>query len=67
MDTEAAGYLGAAMLALFFARPVWISWCDFRKRYAEMRERAEEYHARGNVEDDSHDAEPEGRAWGMVG
>jgi hypothetical protein len=67
MQSVVFGLLGVLLMAVYVAPSLWVSWRDFRKRYAQMRERAAEYHARGSVEDDSHDAEPEGRAWGMLG
>jgi hypothetical protein len=67
MDIEAAGYLGAVLLAFGFSRPIWLSWCDFRKRYAGMRERAEEYARERRTEEERHDTDPEDRAWVVLG
>ena len=49
MDLETWGWLGMALLVVSCAVPLLASWRDFRRRYAEMRERAAEYHASGNV------------------
>ena len=67
MQTTVFGLFGVLLMAVYVAPSLWVSWCDFRKRYAGMRERAQEYHARGSMEDEARDTEPEGRALGLLG
>ena len=67
MDLDTCGCFGVALIVASGAVPLWRSWLDFRRRYAGMRERAAEYHARGSVEDEACDTAPESRVCGMLG
>ncbi len=43
MQYDTLVLIGAALFALSFARPLWLSWRDYRERYRRMCERAAQY------------------------
>ena len=43
MPTDVFGLVGIVLIGVFVVPSLWASWRDFRKRYAGMCERADEY------------------------